>query len=131
MTLNFLYFDGTEMKYLGIQLNVHANLRALITYLIKKINLLIIYLIKKTNLNCDFYFHQIISGCEWGNILVWDEGLIKMEVTGKNNKPCHQSYIAQFEYINGELYSIGIKILNTNNLIKKIIYVKLKICDKL
>ncbi|XP_008204820.1 cilia- and flagella-associated protein 44 isoform X2 [Nasonia vitripennis] len=50
---------------------------------------------------------KIISGCEWGNILVWDEGLIKIEVCRKKNRPCHSSYISQFEYINGELISVG------------------------
>ncbi|XP_011500262.1 PREDICTED: uncharacterized protein LOC105364098 [Ceratosolen solmsi marchali] len=50
---------------------------------------------------------KIISGCEWGNILVWAEGLIKIEVSRKNKKPCHDGYVSQFEYVNGELISIG------------------------
>ncbi|XP_058801430.1 cilia- and flagella-associated protein 44 [Phymastichus coffea] len=50
---------------------------------------------------------KVISGCEWGNILVWDEGLIKIEVCRKNRRPCHSSYISQFEYVNGELISVG------------------------
>lgn len=50
---------------------------------------------------------KVISGCEWGNILVWDEGLIKVEVRRKNKKPCHVRMITQFEYNNGELMSIG------------------------
>ncbi|XP_023287600.1 uncharacterized protein LOC105700070 isoform X2 [Orussus abietinus] len=50
---------------------------------------------------------KVVSGCEWGNILVWDEGLIKVEVCKKNRKPCHMKYISQFEYNNEELMSVG------------------------
>ncbi|KAL7301745.1 hypothetical protein TKK_0005740 [Trichogramma kaykai] len=51
---------------------------------------------------------KIVSGCEWGNMLVWNEGLIKIEVCRKSGKPCHvDGYIAQFEYISGELVTVG------------------------
>ncbi|XP_015588735.2 uncharacterized protein LOC107264707 [Cephus cinctus] len=50
---------------------------------------------------------KVVSGCEWGNILLWDEGLIKLEVCKKNKKPCHDKQITQFEYNNGELTSVG------------------------
>ena len=51
-----------------------------------------------------------MTGCEWGNILVWDESLVKNEICRKNRHPCHTSVIVQFEYNNGELVSIGIYI---------------------
>ena len=50
---------------------------------------------------------QVVSGCEWGNILVWEAGLIKVEVTKKGRKGCHNAPITQFEYFNGELVSLG------------------------
>lgn len=50
---------------------------------------------------------KVITGCEWGNILVWEEGLIKVEVRRKNKISCHKNMITQFEFINGELMSIG------------------------
>ncbi|CAB0030340.1 unnamed protein product [Trichogramma brassicae] len=51
---------------------------------------------------------KIVSGCEWGNMLVWNEGLIKIEVCRKSGKPCHaDGYIAQFEYLSGELVTVG------------------------
>ncbi|XP_063994244.1 LOW QUALITY PROTEIN: cilia- and flagella-associated protein 44 [Diachasmimorpha longicaudata] len=50
---------------------------------------------------------KVISGCEWGNILVWEEGVIKLEVRRKNNRSCHSKMITQFEYSNGDLISIG------------------------
>ena len=50
---------------------------------------------------------KVVSGCEWGNILLWDEDLIKLEVCKKNKKPCHDKLITQFEYQNGELLSVG------------------------
>jgi hypothetical protein len=54
-----------------------------------------------------FSFSQIVSGCEWGNILLWEEGLIALEICQKNRQPCHTKPITQFEYINGELISVG------------------------
>ncbi|XP_076234530.1 cilia- and flagella-associated protein 44 isoform X2 [Calliopsis andreniformis] len=48
----------------------------------------------------------VISGCEWGNILLWDESLIKLEAFRKNKQTAHIGYITQFEYIHGELISV-------------------------
>ncbi|XP_011636228.1 uncharacterized protein LOC105426623 [Pogonomyrmex barbatus] len=50
---------------------------------------------------------KVISGCEWGNILLWEEGLITLEICRKNRQPCHAKAITQFEYMNGELISVG------------------------
>ncbi|XP_047346739.1 cilia- and flagella-associated protein 44 isoform X3 [Vespa velutina] len=50
---------------------------------------------------------KVISGCEWGNILLWDEDLIKFEISRKNKKFCHTKPIVQFEYINAELFTVG------------------------
>jgi len=50
---------------------------------------------------------QVVSGCEWGNILLWEEGLITLEICKKNRQPCHTKAITQFEYINGELITVG------------------------
>ncbi|CAK9822070.1 Cilia- and flagella-associated protein 44 [Anthophora retusa] len=50
----------------------------------------------------------VISGCEWGNILLWDESLIKLEACRKNKETAHIGSITQFEYINGELISVGL-----------------------
>lgn len=41
---------------------------------------------------------QVISGCEWGNILVWGEKFIEIEVTRKFRKPCHSAPIIVFLY---------------------------------
>ncbi|XP_070154334.1 cilia- and flagella-associated protein 44 isoform X2 [Polyergus mexicanus] len=50
---------------------------------------------------------KVVSGCEWGNILLWEEGLITLEICKKNRQSCHTKAITQFEYINGELISVG------------------------
>ncbi|XP_033224478.1 cilia- and flagella-associated protein 44 isoform X2 [Belonocnema kinseyi] len=50
---------------------------------------------------------KVVSSCEWGNILIWDEGLIKFEVCRNNKEPCHSNFTTQFEFYNGELISIG------------------------
>ncbi|XP_018302310.1 uncharacterized protein [Mycetomoellerius zeteki] len=50
---------------------------------------------------------KVVSGCEWGNILLWEEGSITLEICRKNRQPCHAKAITQFEYMNGELISIG------------------------
>ncbi|TGZ46472.1 WD repeat-containing protein 52, partial [Temnothorax longispinosus] len=39
----------------------------------------------------------VVSGCEWGNILLWEESLITLEICRKNRQPCHAKAITQFE----------------------------------
>lgn len=63
---------------------------------------------------CDIYGicalpdEKIISGCEWGNILVWENGLIKLEVCRKSRKPCHNGAITQIFMRNTEeIVSVG------------------------
>lgn len=41
---------------------------------------------------------QILSGCSWGNILVWEENAIKFEILRKGRKPCHSAAIMQILY---------------------------------
>ena len=50
---------------------------------------------------------KVISGCEWGNLLVWEGGLIKVEICRRDNKPCHESQIKQLTINEGELLSVG------------------------
>lgn len=33
---------------------------------------------------------KVLSGTEWGNMLLWDGGFIKVEISRKNKKYCHQ-----------------------------------------
>lgn len=57
---------------------------------------------------CDIYGicalpdEKILSGCEWGNVLVWENGLIKLEVCRKNRRPCHNGPITQIFMRNSE-----------------------------
>ncbi|XP_075974116.1 cilia- and flagella-associated protein 44 [Anticarsia gemmatalis] len=39
---------------------------------------------------------KVLTGCEWGNVLVWEAGLVKVEVTRKGRKTCHQAPVIQF-----------------------------------
>lgn len=50
---------------------------------------------------------KVLSGSEWGNMLLWDGGLIKVELTRKGKKTCHQGNIEQFFLDEGELITIG------------------------
>ena len=50
---------------------------------------------------------KVLSGSEWGNMLLWDGGLIKVEICSKGNKLCHNGMIEQFFMDEGELMSIG------------------------
>ena len=50
---------------------------------------------------------KVLSGSEWGNMLLWDGGLIKAELTRKKKKTCHQGNIEQFFLDEGELITIG------------------------
>ncbi|KAK5643475.1 hypothetical protein RI129_007320 [Pyrocoelia pectoralis] len=49
----------------------------------------------------------VISGSEWGNILVWKDGYIKVEIGRMLNKKCHDAPITQFMYKEHELWSIS------------------------
>ncbi|XP_069058886.1 cilia- and flagella-associated protein 44 isoform X1 [Pleurodeles waltl] len=50
---------------------------------------------------------KVVSGSEWGNMLLWEGGLIKVEFCRKGRKPCHAGSINQFVLDEGELISIG------------------------
>ncbi|XP_070551975.1 cilia- and flagella-associated protein 44-like isoform X2 [Ptychodera flava] len=50
---------------------------------------------------------KVLSGTEWGNMLLWDGGLIKVQVCRKNKKNCHAGNIEQFVMDEGELITIG------------------------
>ena len=32
---------------------------------------------------------KVLSGSEWGNMLLWDGGFIKVEIAKKGKKSCH------------------------------------------
>ncbi|XP_053372820.1 cilia- and flagella-associated protein 44-like [Mercenaria mercenaria] len=51
---------------------------------------------------------KVLSGSEWGNMLLWDGGLIKVEIRMKNKKSCHTGAIQQILLDEGELMSVGI-----------------------
>ncbi|KAK4886398.1 hypothetical protein RN001_002669 [Aquatica leii] len=50
---------------------------------------------------------MVLSGCEWGNILVWKNGYIHVEIERKLNKKCHNAPITQLFFKNNELWSIS------------------------
>ncbi|KAM3964257.1 cilia- and flagella-associated protein 44 [Aphomia sociella] len=39
---------------------------------------------------------KVLSGCEWGNVLVWEAGLVKLEITQRGRKTCHKAPVIQF-----------------------------------
>lgn len=53
---------------------------------------------------------KVLSGSDWGNILVWEDGLIKVEVCRKGRKPCHAGLITQIfmKESDGEVMTIGL-----------------------
>ncbi|XP_078415672.1 cilia- and flagella-associated protein 44 [Cetorhinus maximus] len=50
---------------------------------------------------------KVVSGSEWGNMLLWDGGLIKVELSRRDSKPCHHGPINQFVLDEGELITVG------------------------
>ncbi|XP_039950900.1 cilia- and flagella-associated protein 44 isoform X1 [Bactrocera tryoni] len=50
---------------------------------------------------------NVISGCEWGNMLLWEGGLIKFEITRKGRKPCHTKPITRITMDEGEVTTVG------------------------
>jgi len=51
---------------------------------------------------------KVISGSEWGNMLLWDGGLCKVEISRRNKKKCHQGSIQQIIVDEGEILTIGV-----------------------
>jgi WD40 repeat protein len=50
---------------------------------------------------------KVVSGCSWGNILVWDAGLIKLEVFRTLRRKCHDGPIVQISFNEGELTTVA------------------------
>lgn len=50
---------------------------------------------------------KVLSGSEWGNMLLWDGGLIQTEICRKKNKPCHVGPIQQIILNESDVYTIG------------------------
>uniref|UniRef100_A0A182V315 Cilia- and flagella-associated protein 44 n=1 Tax=Anopheles merus TaxID=30066 RepID=A0A182V315_ANOME len=51
---------------------------------------------------------KVLSGCQWGNVLVWEAGLIKLEVCRKGRRPCHDGPITQILMREGEVMTAGL-----------------------
>lgn len=49
----------------------------------------------------------MLSGSEWGNVLVWEAGLIKCEVLRTSRRRCHERPVVQFLYVDGELWTVA------------------------
>ncbi|KAI5948508.1 Cilia- and flagella-associated protein 44 [Manis javanica] len=50
---------------------------------------------------------KVLSGSEWGNMLVWEGGLIKAELCRAEKKSCHQGPINQIMLDEGEVITAG------------------------
>uniref|UniRef100_A0A1B0C4N0 Uncharacterized protein n=1 Tax=Glossina palpalis gambiensis TaxID=67801 RepID=A0A1B0C4N0_9MUSC len=56
---------------------------------------------KRTPIGFDIYVIYMladendITGCEWDNMLLWETGLIKFEITCKRRKPCNTKHIVR------------------------------------
>ncbi|NXN01379.1 CFA44 protein, partial [Sylvia borin] len=50
---------------------------------------------------------NVVSGTEWGNFLLWEGGLIKVELCQVGHRPCHEGPINQLVFDEGDLYSVG------------------------
>jgi hypothetical protein len=50
---------------------------------------------------------KVLSGTESGNMLLWEGGLIKVEIGRKGKKMCHHGTIQQILLDEGELMTIG------------------------
>lgn len=56
---------------------------------------------------CPETSNRLLTNCEWGNVLVWENGHIQFEVCRKNRQPCHDAPITQISLLNEYLYTIG------------------------
>ncbi|TPP62627.1 WD repeat-containing protein 52 [Fasciola gigantica] len=50
---------------------------------------------------------KVLTGSSWGNLLVWEGDLIKVQISRKNKRPCHTGLIMQIVMDEGELMTVG------------------------
>lgn len=50
---------------------------------------------------------KVLSGSEWGNLLLWEGGLIKVEICRAGRKTCHCGPVNQLILDEGEVVTIG------------------------
>lgn len=62
---------------------------------------------------CDIYGYvelpdgKVVSGSEWGNMLLWEAGKIKCEIARKGKKPCHTGRLEVVVMDEGEIITAG------------------------
>ncbi|KAM9735419.1 cilia- and flagella-associated protein 44 [Menidia menidia] len=50
---------------------------------------------------------KVISGTEWGNLLLWDGNSVKVEITRKEGQKCHTGTVQPFTLEDGQLMTFG------------------------
>ena len=50
---------------------------------------------------------KVVTGCEWGNLLLWEGGCVKVEIRRRDLSTCHEGPVQQFVMAEGELITIG------------------------
>ncbi|XP_061589187.1 cilia- and flagella-associated protein 44 [Cololabis saira] len=50
---------------------------------------------------------KVVSGTEWGNLLLWDGNAVKVEICRKENRNCHVGTVQPFAIEDGQLMTIG------------------------
>ncbi|CAB1452581.1 unnamed protein product [Pleuronectes platessa] len=50
---------------------------------------------------------KVVSGTDWGNLLLWDGNTIKVEICRKNGQSCHNGTVQPFVLEEGQLLTIG------------------------
>lgn len=57
---------------------------------------------------CPLNLSKTLSNNENGNILIWEYGVVKFEMSQKNRRPCHQKMITQIVNDNDRIITIGL-----------------------
>lgn len=50
---------------------------------------------------------KVLSGTEWGNLLLWENGLIVAEICLKPDIPCHEGIVRHVVHVETEFYTTG------------------------
>ncbi|KAM9338379.1 cilia- and flagella-associated protein 44 [Symphorus nematophorus] len=50
---------------------------------------------------------KVVSGSDWGNLLLWDGSAIKVEICRKEGRSCHDGMVQPFAIEDGQLMTIG------------------------
>ncbi|KFQ82177.1 WD repeat-containing protein 52, partial [Phaethon lepturus] len=94
------HISACKLCHIAKKLNLLTVYTFSCKYLYITINLMLSWK-EATNVN------QILARTEWGNLLLWEGGLVKVELCRSGHKPCHSGPVSQLVLDEGEVVTVG------------------------